>query len=175
MVFKTLPVVSLETIYEESTSRTPSLSNSRCDLDEERLSGLISSRSISSVSFERQRLYEHKKNRLPIEVQFRNGSKQFIHPTTTPSKFRRTKRPLVLTIITADDLRQAGITPGLSSSTSGSDLSIRSLSQASSPFVRIKSLEDIQEGLFVCYLLLKVFKIVFLSIRKPTINNHTNY
>ena len=164
MMFKAQPITPLETIYEESGSFATSTTYSHYESKDESISGLISARSIPSVDIERQRANDNEK-KPPIEVRFRDGSKRFIHPSTTATmminrrnllnssqdnlltkNFFPTKPPLVFTIITAEDLQQAGLTPTISSSASGSDLSIRSHSQASSPFVGVASIEDIQQG-----------------------------
>jgi hypothetical protein len=61
----------------------------------------------------------------------------------------QTKPPLVLTIITADDLKQAGITPSRSSSASGSDISpITPSPSINSPLLSFDSLENSHDGLF---------------------------
>jgi len=163
----TRTLTSLETIYEESASFVGSTISSPHNYIDETINGLISARTIPSVDIERQRAYEnHRKP--PIEVQFRDGSKRYIHPSTTTSmiinrrnlldsshknlsskkivsniNFHRKKPPLVLTIITAEDLRQAGITSNASSSSSDtSDLS----SRTNTPNKSIKSIEDIHQG-----------------------------
>jgi hypothetical protein len=169
----TRTLTSLETIYEESASFVGSTISSPHNYIDETINGLISARTIPSVDIERQRAYEnHRKP--PIEVQFRDGSKRYIHPSTTTSmiinrrnlldsssenlsskkivsninfhrkNFHRKKPPLVLTIITAEDLRQAGITSNASSSSSSdtSDLS----SRTNTPNKSIKSIEDIHQG-----------------------------
>ena len=170
----------LATIYEESGSFIATFSNHQQGDQESRSDfGLISSRSIPTVDRQRQRIYSYRR-KPPIEVRFRDGSKRFIHPSTTAkmllnrrnlldssqgktvhfqhrpifhSKFqsstiRSKPLPLVITIITADDLQQAGITPTSSSSASSSDISSIAQSQTDSPMHRLKPLGKLPEGLF---------------------------
>ncbi|CAF4941979.1 unnamed protein product, partial [Rotaria magnacalcarata] len=47
---------------------------------------------------------------------------QQIQSTNFPKKHLQTKAPLVITIITAEDLNQAGITPTISSSSDDSEI-----------------------------------------------------
>ena len=169
----------LATIYEESGSFIASIVTNEEDSYEQKTdNGLISARSIPSVDRQRQRTYTYRR-KPPIEVRFRDGSKRYIHPSTTakmlinrrnlldsseghfsPKKHVRFQdrpswqlraRPRVLTIITADDLRQAGITPTSSSSASSTadPSSITpSSQQIDSPFRRLNSLEKIPEDFF---------------------------
>lgn len=97
------------------------------------ISGLISARSIPSVDVHRRRrrIFEQQE-KPPIEVRNRDGTKRYIHPNsmivnrrthphsshhdsseiTTKVTLKKKKKPdIVLTIITAEDLTQAGITP----------------------------------------------------------------
>jgi hypothetical protein len=176
MVLKTQPPAPLETIYEESGSFIASTVDISQEFNNETINGLISARAIPSVDLQRQRAHENDK-KPPIEVRFRDGSKRYIHPSTTttmitnrrnllnsseenlsskkpfntnsrqifPSNLNKNKFPLVLTIITADDLNQAGITPTISSSPSESDRSTSIRSQTNSPMEKRKIIEDIHE------------------------------
>ena len=142
MLLKNKTVPPLETIYEESGS----LNSSNIDLTErskftapilpiiqKKFTGLISSRSIPSVDSQRQRTDEITQ-KFPVEVQYRDGSKCFIPPSNCPKnsyeKIRTSKPPLVIDIITINDLNRAGITPSISSSPSESELSRSSSSLA---------------------------------------------
>lgn len=167
----------LATIYEESGSFIASFINNQDNSNENKTDcGLISARSIPSVDRQRQRTYTTRR-KPPIEVRFRDGSKRYIHPSTTakmilnrrnlldssqsnfpPRKYVRFQdrpnsqlkaRTRILTIITADDLRQAGITPPSSSSGSSADRSSMTPSsqQIDSPFYQLNTLETISEDL----------------------------
>jgi hypothetical protein len=174
MVLKAQTTSPLETIYEESGSFIASTENSQPDYHIETTNGLISARAIPTVNIQRQRAND----RPPIEVRFRDGSKRYIHPSTTATMiinrrnllnssgenlssnyrsiirsnfnkrtFQQSKPPLVLTIITEDDMKQAGITPPRSSSTSGSDISTITPSPSiNSPLLSFDSLENSREG-----------------------------
>src|SRR5690349_17162078 len=148
MVLKTQLIAPLETIYEESGSFIASNIDIQHKLNNnehknEIINGLISARSMPSVDIERKRANESHQQKPPIEVQYRDGSKHYIHPSPTAtiiknrrkllnssydnisskksshSKYRQifrsninkknlqTKPPLVITIITNDDLNQA--------------------------------------------------------------------
>lgn len=134
----TSSIPPLETIYEESSSFGGSSYKS---VDEN-----LSIRSIPSIDIQSQRVHDNH-SKPPIEVRFRDGSKRYIPPlnstsmiknrrtiqnssfdtlsskTTSTRRSIQTKAPLVVTIITAEDLRQAGIQ---SSSSDTSVLSSRS-------------------------------------------------
>jgi len=158
----------LETIYEESGSFNVSTSSSQHTYTDETINGLISARSIPSVHIQRQRALENQP-KPPIEVRFRDGSIQYIHPSSrkpmiinrrdlldsshnnlsskklsnsNSQRIIQTKPPLVFTIITVEDLRQAGIRSAIYSSSDESDLS----SQAITPTENTKTIEDIHKG-----------------------------
>jgi len=167
----------LETIYEESGSFNVSISSSQHTYTDETINGLISARSIPSVHIQRQRALENQP-KPPIEVRFRDGSIQYIHPSSRKpmiinrrdlldsshnnlsskkisnsnsqriiqSNFNKkdfqTKPPLVFTIITVEDLRQAGIRSAIYSSSDESDLSSRAIT----PTENTKTIEDIHKG-----------------------------
>jgi len=206
MVSKTQPVIPpsppihLETIYEESGS---SLSSSIDDAHQQSHNrqksstystnqtthGLISARSIPSVDVHRRKETNEYQQKLPIEVRYRDGTKRYIHPSsttapmvinrrkyshsshhdsslstkintkyrqifnTTPKRKRKlSKKPaIVLTIITAEDLSQAGITPPSTSSPDESDTLTLTKSPSNSSLdtmttVKDISLKDIDEG-----------------------------
>ena len=175
MVLKAQTTSPLETIYEESGSFIASTENSQPDYRVENTNGLISARVIPTVNIQRQRANDKP----PIEVRFRDGSKRYIHPSTTATMiinrrnllnssgensstnyrsffrsnfnkrtFQQSKPPLVLTIITEDDMKQAGITPSISSSASGSDISTITPSPSiNSPLLSFDSLDNTQDAL----------------------------
>jgi hypothetical protein len=173
--------LSLETIYEESGSFVASTGSMQHKDGGETINGLISSRSIPTVDIQQRRANEnHQKP--PIEVRFRDGTKRYIHPSTTStmiinrknlldsshddlsskkifnsnhrqiihSNFNKnnfqTKPPLVVTIITAEDLRRFGTISALSSSSDGSETSTATRSQTISPMEKIKELDDNHQG-----------------------------
>jgi hypothetical protein len=153
MVLKTQTLAPLETIYEESGSfiaSTHDILNQHNNHEQtnETVDGLISSRSITPVHFQRQRENEKppKPSKPPIEVQFRDGSKRYIH-SSKPAKHRKkfvdsppvskkspdsnqnkkqfiSQPPLVITVISAEELKQANVSPTKSTSPSGSEVSI---------------------------------------------------
>lgn len=192
---------SLATIYEEPGSfLTTADSHSNGNQQSQSDFGLISARSIPTVDRQRQRTFPYRR-KPPIEVQFRDGSKRFIHPSTTAkmllnrrnllassgvktvrfqrqpifhSKFqsstiRPKPVPLVITIITAEDLRQAGITPTSSSSASSSDLSSITQLQADSPMHRLNPLEEIPEGLLDID---TAMKMIYFSLSRKNPSPH---
>ncbi len=196
------PHIHLETIYEESGS---SLSSSNLDIHHQShnhpkpskyttnqtIQGLISARSIPSVDVHRRRRPTEYRQKPPIEVRYRNGTKHYIHPSlnatpmiinrrkhghssrhdpsllsatkinpkyrqilnTTPKKKKKlSKKPeILITIITAEDLSQAGVTPTLISSPDESEASTLIKSPSNSSLDTIKtvkgvSLKDTVEG-----------------------------
>ena len=82
MVLKGQTASPLETIYEESGSFLASFDHNQTINKEETINGLISARTIPSVAIQRQRANEQE-SKPPIEVRFRDGSKRYIHPSTT--------------------------------------------------------------------------------------------
>jgi hypothetical protein len=109
MVSKAQPVIPpnihLETIYEESGSslsssivddvhyRSRNRQQSSTNSTKQAIHGLISARSIPSVDVHRRRRAnenEHEE-KPPIEVRYRDGSKRYIHPSTTPMIINRRK------------------------------------------------------------------------------------
>jgi hypothetical protein len=158
----------LETIYEESGSFNISTSSSQHTYTDETINGLISARSIPSVNIERKRALENH-TKPPIEVRFRDGSIRYIHPSSTKSmitnrrdlldsshnnlsskkisnlnsqKIIQKKPPLVFTIITIEDLRQAGVMSAVYSSSDESDVPSRTIT----PIENIGSIQDIHKS-----------------------------
>ena len=185
-MLKTQPIVPLETIYEESGSFTVSKIDIPNQLNKyehpnEVINDLISAHSIPSVGIQRNRAIKCLQ-KPPIEVRFRDGSKRYIHPSTTTattmnrrnlsdsshdnllskqvllSKYRpifntnlhtknvQAKIPLVVTIITADDLNEAEITPTMSPSSDDSEISTSIETQSRSLTNNIRVIENIQQG-----------------------------
>lgn len=191
MVLKAQAIPPLETIYEESGSFISSSADTehRVNRDghiNETIRGLISARSIPSVNFQRQRINEHQL-KPPIEVRFRDGSKRYIHQSSSskataatmimnrrkildssqnnlsstiqansnykqifsnkiPRRTFQTKVPLVITIITAEDLNQAGITPTISSSSDDSEIQALASTQSKPLIDHMKIMKDIHQG-----------------------------
>lgn len=123
-------IPSLETIVEES----PSFVSSAVSIKEYRkyslidnffVDGLISARSIPTVDVERRRL-KPVTRKPPIEVRFLDGSKRFIPPAKKENRV-----PVVVTIITAEDLDRLGFSPSESDS-SRSNSRCENLSSSSS-------------------------------------------
>lgn len=137
-------VPPLETIYEESGSFAASTSSSQYKSIDETLSA----HSISTITTQQQQRVHDNHQKPPIEVRFRDGSRRYIPPLNSASRrkdknffntsydtssiktnstrrsFQR-KPPLVVTIITAEDLQQAGIISNVSSSSDTSNISSR--------------------------------------------------
>lgn len=125
----------------------------------ETINGLISSRAIPAVDIQRKRTHENQQ-KPPIEVRFRDGSKRFIQPSKIQPmiinrrsnvdsshnnlssnkilnknlipKHTQSRAPLVITIITVEDLDQAGIAPTISSSSDDSEKAAKSRTSSKS-------------------------------------------
>ncbi|CAF5114932.1 unnamed protein product [Rotaria sp. Silwood1] len=143
----------------------------------ETFNSLISSHTIPTINILQQKTNENQK-KPPIEVRFRDGSKRFISPSlTNPTTMvtnrrkifnsshdnltlnnqqinngnfhaKHSKTPLVITIITADDLNEAGITPTISSSSSSDDSerSTIAVSLSKSSIDTVITVQDIRQG-----------------------------
>lgn len=133
--------------------------------------GLVSARSIPSVDNHRRRRYRRiiADAKPPIEVRFRDGSKRYIHPSASsnstnnsinrsgiqtkkkyrqvlssmPSATKTKKSEIVLTIITAADLHQAGISPSFTSSPDESETVTITKSHSNSSLDTLHTMNDI--------------------------------
>jgi len=162
----------LETIYEESGSFNVSTSSSQHTYKDETINGLISARSIPSVNIERQRALEnhtkppievrfrdgsiryiHPSSTKPMIKNRRNlldsshnnlSSKKIsnLNSQEIIQKNFRKKPPLVLTIITIEDLRQAGVMSTVYSSSDESDVPSRTIT----PIENNGSIQDIHKS-----------------------------
>ena len=157
LVSKSRRIPPLETIYEESGSYVSSvLSLQPASVNSPTINGLISARSIPTVDTQRQRVHPPS-SKPPIEVRFRDGSKRFIQSSSLllnngRSVFRsspvpenvlvQAKAPLVFTIITAEDLERAGVTPSVCSSPDDFDRSYLSQSRSTSSVETLRNLSD---------------------------------
>ncbi|CAF3577492.1 unnamed protein product [Rotaria sordida] len=99
----------------------------------------------TAMIMNRRKILDSSQNNLSSN-NISNSNYQQIFNTNFHRKHHQSKAPLVITIITADDLNQAGITPTISSSSDDSERSTIAHSMSKSSIDTVLTVQDIRRG-----------------------------